>query len=258
MDRFHPAALRVIPLLILLCFTLLATGCGVDFTAPKPVKSDPDILAGTWNGTLEDPAGTGNVSAMTINFNELGQITSIVSGGVDWNVNGIVEGVAGESRLFLIHLTDGAGNLIEAGFYTGGAFKHAGYMDENLNVAVVEKNGQLPPAGFVDSDLWGTTVARIINIDAGFNITGSSTSNVTVFTDNTIEGDDTSVGPFTGSLNIASATLGLATGTYVAAGAGISNGLLAAIISPDKSFVGSYTCSPTVAFGNCGFRVWSY
>lgn len=259
MDRFHLSTFISLRLILAFSFALVAMGCGVDFAAPVASGgSNPNILAGTWNGSIEMPAGTQNVVDVSIQFDNQGQVASMATGGTDWGVVGTVSGVPGESRLFIITLADGAGTLTQVGLYTDGSFKHAGWVDEDLNVAVIEKNGQLPPGTYVDSDLWGNTTARIVNIDAGFNITGTTTSNVGIYSDNSVFGYDTELGNFTGTLNVVDPANGFATGSYDAPDVGITGGVLSAILSPDKSFVGSYACSPTVAFGNCGFRVWSY
>ena len=248
---------------------LIAAGCGADFTSPSSAPpGDPKLLAGTWAGSVElaGPPRTG--AGITIDFSPEGQITSITDSTSYYSnagiVTGLVEGVSGDTKLFLITFNTGE----EAGLYTDATFTHGGFLDQTFNVAVIEKGAPEPYVGgpaYLATALntGGPITSKFISIDATFTITpgGSSTVEVNSATLPYLLGSDTEIGVFqSDDLILANSDYGLFTGTIFNNPVGpITVGAFAAMPTPDLSYAGSYACNDgTIVFGNCGFRVWNY
>ena len=254
---------------------LLAAGCGADFTSPSSAPpGDPKLLAGTWAGSIQladSPGVGGGISGgISIVFNSAGQIVSINdSEGHYTGITGSVEGVSGDTKLFLITLDNGGGVLTEAGLYTDATFTHGGFLDQNFNVAVIEKGAPEPYVGgpaYLATALnttGGPITSKFISIDATFTITpgGSSMVEVNSAAPPYLLGNDTEIGVFqSDDLILANSDFGLFTGTIKTTDSlNITAGAFTAMPTPDLSYAGSYACNNGfIVFGNCGFRVWSY
>jgi len=226
---------------VALCFcTVLVAACGGGGDGgPPPPPTAPD-MTGTWLGTLEDPNALMHTTSVTISGTSITEI----------RVNGLVTGRTGtvtmspNAQVFVFTLNDGT----KGAFFLDSNLTHAAFVDDEFNFGVVQKGASAVPT-YADADINGSW-SGIAGTTTDFNnfSIDSSTANCTHPTCTVTD----SSGPNTVTFGSVDTTFGRWQSISSTTGA-----LVAAFLSPDKQFAGTYACNGFAGFpGTCEFTAW--
>ena len=215
-----------------LCFcTLLFASCGGGGGGGDPAPPPPN-LTGTWFGTLEDPNSMMHTTSVTISG------TSITEIRVDNLVTGQTGTITQRSaQVFAFTLNDGT----KGGLFLDSLAAHAAFVDDDFNFGVVQKGATFVPT-YANTDINGSW-SGIVVTTTDFNNFSTAPSSATCTHPTCGTGGET-------------VTLGAvdALGRYLGSSAP-SGAFVAAILSPDKQFGGTYACDAAFPAG-CEFTAW--
>lgn len=230
----------------------LAAGCGIDFGATS--IQEPVELAGSWDGSQRDAAG--DMHSVTLSFDSSGQLYSYRVDGAETGNTGSAAGPDDSGTLFALRFRDGS----RGGLITNDNHTHAALLDQNFNLAVLQRNAP-PPTPFVEGDVvqpawWGVYV----DVDDQLEYRDRGGALLEVAADRSFTGTDANVRLFqdTSPLSLADAAFGLFTGAFVNVLGPAGAGPLVMLVSPDRSHAAGYTCSPDEsAFPlGCRYYLW--
>ena len=267
---------RWVPAIWLLALFAFAGGCGINLGSPPISSSDPADLAGTWVGTIEEDDGV--VYETTAEFSANGDISFTIHrepDALDTVSNGTVGSLNGSDKLFSFTL-DGTN---EGGLVADDTFEHAGIIVKGFSAGVLQKTTDLDAdrtpelpyslsdiAGVVfDGDVtWIGSIMRVVIDDqtgAIKSVTAKS-STVTISYDGSFIGNnfDDEVIKNTGAGQFSDPNL---FGRYIGIWEledGSKIGPVVILITPDKEFLGSYSCVGTDPadriLDKCDFHLW--
>ncbi len=233
-----------------LAFVLAACGGGGSGTT-APTASN---LTGTWYGNY-DLLGTATTISVVVGSGN--SVTSVSIGAVDAGLTGSIALI--QNSLYGYTLYQGTALYDQGGFLVDAAAQHAGFLSSQGDFGVVEKGGAATT--YADSDKVGTWSGYTIRLDVGGNVTGYSTSSVTVAADGSFTGTDSTSGAFQSglvNLSLSDATYGTYTGTFDSTVT--TGGDMKVWISPDKMFAASYACvsgtTPATGLHWCNYSSW--
>lgn len=233
----HQQSMSHLRVVALCFFTVLFASCGGgggDGGQPAPQPAPPPgDLTGTWFGTLEDTVGAMGTTSVTITGTSITEI----------RVNNSVTGQTGtitqrSAQVFAFTLNDGT----KGGLFLDSVAAHAVFVDDKFNFAVVQKGATPPPPTYANADLNGSW-SGIVVTTTDFNNFSTAPSSATCTHPTCSTGGETVT---LGAVN----TLGRYLGTSAPSGA-----FVAAILSPDKQFGGTYACDAPFPAG-CEFTAW--
>lgn len=231
-----------------LCFsTVLLASCGGgggDGGGSPPPPPAPD-LTGTWFGTLEDFNFVMHTFSVTISG------TSITEVRVD-NLNNAKTGTITPRSAQVVAFTLQDGTLSPPS--TGGLFldssaTHAVFVDDEFNFGVLQKGATALPS-YVNADIDGSWSGVVVTT-TDLNNFSTAASSATCTHPNCTVTD--SGGPSTVPFLDVNPTFG----RYQSSGLSSTGAAVAAFLSPDKLFGGSYACTSFAGFpGTCEFTAW--
>src|SRR4051812_45765758 len=231
-------------LLTFMCAVFLSScgGGGGGGGTPAEVST----LAGTWFGTEQDNLGA--MHQVTVTVNASGNITQVVTDGVDQSETGTISKSKAGPNIFAFVLSDST----EGGFIVDAGGTHMGFVDDSQFFGVLQKGATaLPP--YAAEDIAASWSGYGVTLNANFDVTQTFNSSATIANDptRTFTGNDFG-GAFSGSFPT-SPTLGRWTGTFSQSTTG---GPVSALLSADKTFVASQACGGTFPDG-CSFSAWN-
>ncbi|MCH8076692.1 MAG: hypothetical protein IIC64_12815 [SAR324 cluster bacterium] len=250
---------------------LFTAGCGVDLSTPPVASSDPADLAGTWVGTIEENDGV--VYETTAVFSANGDISFTIHRDPDApdTTTGTVGSLDGSDKIFSFTL-DGTN---EGGLVADDTFAHAGIIVQGFSAGVLQKTTDpdndktskfsysLIDIGSADSSItWSGSIMRVVidEFDVITSVIGK-TSTVTISSDGSFSGnnfDDQVIQSTTtpdGNFGVTD-VLGRYTGIWELTDQS-QTGPVVILITPDKTFLGSYSCVGTIrALDTCDFHLW--
>jgi len=243
--------MRLLKVLILACALPLAACGGGGGGNNTPAGVSVASLAGNWLGVLED--NIGGLHTLTLAIDAAGNITQISIDGVGQPETGVITKGSVGTTLFSIAFSD----TTIGGFLVDAGATHAAFLDEDFNVAVVQKGAAALPT-YNGADIAGSWSGYGVLINASFDVTQTFASSATVANNPTRSFTGTDIfGAVTGSFPIQ--TGGRWIGNYTNP---TSSGDVRAFLSPDKQFAGTWACEPvapqTYNFPvDCSFSAWN-
>ena len=242
---------RWIVLCGLLLLPLVVAGCGGGGGGAGggaghiPVSS----LQGTWYGTLEDFNYDLYVFQVTVDSN--GLVTSETLSGSATGITHTISALSAHPNIFSLAGSDGSAG----GFYVDSDVKYAVIVDDNWNVAVLQKGAVSHPT-YTSTDVVGSWSGFEVELDANFDLVDTSGSNATVLNNLTFSGSnkwDTFAGDFTCGLCGYDPSYGL----FVFRLTSPASGYVSTFISPDGAFAGGYACPDSGFYPeDCTFSAW--
>lgn len=240
---------NVIHFAVIIVMVLLLGSCGggsgggsSGFKAGASVRQ----LDGTWFGSLEDRSNPNIIVLRTFTVTiSGGAITQILIDSVDQLLTGTIGRES--NTLYSLTLSDGT----KAGFLVDAAVLHATFVDDGFNFGVVEKGAVGLPTFFIldtDGSWLGNTVETDLVTWTEFTSTAACTNLLCTASGNGVNSNiDLSVffssvyGQWNGTFNNTAGATGVAT----------------VMLSPDKQFAASYSCSDVATFlDTCDFSAW--
>lgn len=190
-------------------------------------------MTGTWFGTLEDPVANMHTTSVIISG------TSITEMRVNDNVTGRTGTITPRSaQVLAFTLDDGT----QGGFFLDPSAAHAAFVDDKFNFGVVQRGLGVLPA-YADADI-DATWSGIAVTTTDFDNFSTATSGTTCTHPTCNTGGETVT---FGSVD--------AFGRYLG-GSVPSGAFVAAFLSPDKQFAGTYACHGLSFPGGCEFTAW--
>jgi len=233
---------------IVMVLLLSSCGGGTSDGSGLQVPGSPGQLDGTWFGSLEDRSTPNTIVLRTFTVTiSGGAITQILIDSVDQLLTGTINGESG--TLYSLTLSDGT----KAGFLVDTAVLHATFVDDGFNFGVVQKGAVgLPAFGFDISDTDGSWVGNTVETDfviwTEFSSTASCTNLLCTARGNGVNSSIDLSGFF-------SSAFGQWNGTFTNTAG--ESGEVTVMLSPDKQFAASYSCSDVATFlDTCDFSAW--
>jgi len=235
----------------LLLLPLVVAGCGGGGgggggggTSHIPVSS----LQGTWYGTLEDWNLDLYTFQVTVNAN--GLVTSETLSGSATGVTHTVAALSAHPNIFSLAGSDGS----SGGFFVDSAVTHAVIVDDNENVAVLQKGATSHPT-YIGMYVVGNWSGFEVALDVNYDLVDTSNSSAAVQLNGSFSGSN-KWDAFSGTFNGGTLDTGLGrfTGTMSTPVAGI----VTVFVTPDAQFAGGYACPNVFSWpDDCTFSAWS-
>lgn len=196
---------------------------------------DLSDLEGSWRGIQVNLVSEG-ADEIVMEINSSGGITSIVQGVVDTGLTGNICRAA--DRIYGLELSDGT----VGGFIVDGTYTHMTVADEDVNVGVLEKNAGARDE-FEELDLVGyySGITAVVDLDWELLDYGGDALDVQGLLGITGVSGQVFGTPYQAQISDFDGTIGAYQGTWLTGTEGMS-GYFLALLSYDKSFVGTVLC----------------
>jgi hypothetical protein len=209
---------------------------------------DPKSLAGTWGGSYYDRSLD---YTLTFNVDSSGAVTSVFLGGVSQNQTGTIAGVAGYPLIFTVTFSNGD----QGAFMTDASGTHLFFADTSLYMATLQKGASGATDSYSITQLAGSWSGNFATVDDYYDLSSYGTASATV-SGTSFTGSDSSGLTFNGNSLAVNGLYGRVTGNF--SNSAGQNGTFYAVLSLDKTFLGSVACPGGGYYAsNCGYNMWT-